>query len=754
MTSSNEVLFDRISVCSIQRYWWTGELIPGFWRLLRHFLAPNPGQAWFRTESGQWISAEEDNWKVLEEHLLKAESVWESAASDDLESSTLLEEKGRCALFLDAERFRACVEDGDNVPGNYYVGFDAKWCWNPEASNIFTPFLRISNCWPAFQDWAPPGQACEAPELLSANQAADILLGDYWVAVEDSFQTVVIAAGIRSAHIDLGDGPQQPPLFYYASPTERSDNADLYLTGKYIRPLDILAQKLLKSPDIRSMEITGGVMEGCLAVFNHSPKVQDDFCLMIPLAGFDEDVIEKQLQFITHGWQDLDFDATWEIHGINKKLKTDENFFRLWSGSLSSASRMNETLFSLLGQDVIQERMFALTRLLSGFLAKLQARTFAGAMKRKQIQREMEWTIRTSKSRAQRRFTIRKISGLDMIGHISDGYTRVFIKYEEMIGRGANEAEKLSEQIENIGKSLNHTAELEQHKRGETRGRLLEQEEKASKLLNRVLALVAVLAAIPLLVGEYDTSSLSSAFQWVRFKMDLPFSFWSFGLQFTFWTALVTFGLTIWALLKTLRRESVADPDQEGWVAKVDDLTKALFDGYRGHEHPELEQAIYTDFDLESPEVEEARNIVNKFDLKLAYAVASALDQCTEWEDDGPIPENDEAWAEYMERKVCSFVLLSDVYDLRPEMIYLPVTIGLYRFMYAAGRLSNPPVSDHEFERVMGRYGYSDEEIQNIYAWGQDADHTQSTAKQFVDAYVEAGINALHKVDFSTADEV
>ena len=753
MTENNEVLFDRIGVCYIQRYWWDDETISGFWKLLRRFLAPNSGQAWFRLDTGQWIEAEDNIWEELKNYLLKSESVWAEASDDNFTCFKTLRENGRFSIFMDSDRFCACVEDGESVPGKYYVGFEAEWCWNNDANIIFTPHFRTNNRWPVSSSWAPPCEIDEVEELLTADQVTDILWTDYWVKVEDRFKALMNECELFRARIDLDTVPQQPTVFFYASPTVRRDNADLYLTGEYVTALDHLAQILLRSPDIRSLEISGGVMEGCLAVFNHSREVKEDYCLMIPLSGNDEDKIERQIQFISDGWQEIDFDATWKIFEINKKLQPHDYFYKVWNQSLTSASDLNEQLFSLLGQDGIQDRMFFLTHLLSGFLAKLQAKTSAGAMKRKQFQRDMEWTIRDSKILAQKKFTARKISGLEMMGHISDGYTRVYKEYEEIVGKGANEAEKLSEQIENVGQSLDHTAGIEERKRESARSRSLEREEKTGKLLNRVLALVAVLAAIPLLVGEYDTLSLASAFRWLPFDIEAPFSFSSFGLQFSFWAALMAFLLTIWALAKTTRRDTKSDQSQGARVAVVDDLSKELFDGYRGYDHPEMQKLIFAGTAKSSTEGMAALERVNKFDLSLAYAVADAIDQSTLWADLGSLPENDENWAEFMEKKVCSFVLLSDVYALRPEMLHLPITLGLYRFMYETGKLERTPVSTFEFEKVMMRFGYSDEEIEAINIWGQVEDHINLTAREFVKAYVAAGIDALHRTEFSQPHE-
>ena len=749
MKENNEVLFDRIGLNFISRHWWLEDQITSFWKLMGHFLVPNEGNVWLRLESGEWFSVDGDNQEELREHLKRAISIWVRALGDSYKNFKYLNDEARFALFMDADRFRACVEDEDEIPGNFYVGFDADWCWSTDGDIVLTPHFRITNFWPEASEWAPQQEIQEDRVLLSADQVGKILWDDYWIKIEDKFKAVEIEFEFLRALVEVGDAPQQPTVFFFATPEERMDQADQYLGGKYIRPMDKLSKELLLSPDIHSMEVTGGVMEGRVAVFNHTPKVQSDYCLMIPLAGYGEAEIEKTIEFICYGWQDIDFDASWLIRGLQDNLKPYEEFFVLWNRSLTLASGLNEQLFSLLSQSAIQDRMFVLAHLLSGFISKLQARTAVGATKREQSKRDMEKATRKSKALAQRKFTVRKISGLEVMGNISDGETRVFKEFSQLISKGADEAEKLSEQIEEIGKSLSRTAELEERRQAKNREQLLEREEKSSKLLNRVLALVAVLAAIPLLVGEYDTAALSSAIPWAQIKFNTPFSFWGFGLQFTFWTALVTFGLTIWALTKTMRPEKIPDSEKSQRVVLVREFSEAIFAGYRGYVHEEMKKVIFDRILMASTKDEDALALVNTFDVNLAHVAAGAIDQCKLWQESLGFPEDEEAWAEDMDKKICSFVLLGEVFDLRPEMLRLPVTLGLYRFMYAAGNLVSSPVSDYEFNKVMTRFGYSEDEIEYINTWGQQEEHTQLTATKFVDAYVEAGIDIFHKVDFS-----
>ena len=760
MNQEQTMTFDRIGLYFIQRYWWDEEIVQRLGPFLAHFLAPKPGRAWFRTGGGEWISASEDNLERLEQALRQEIADWQVDAVGDFADCRRLSTDHRWALFMDADRFRASVDEGDDIPGDYFVGFEADWRWNNLADTVFTPHFRVTNCWPESLNWAPPSQASadDCPRL-SVAEAASTLWTDYWVKIEDQFRATRGQAGIAPAHIDLDRGPQQPSVFFYLSPCERMSRAEAYLQGDLIQPMDRLANSLLRSPDIRSMEITGGVMEGCMAVFNHRPSFEEEFNLLIPLPGHDEADIENTLTFITGHWQEIDFDATWEIYDTNWKGRANEAFFKLWFSSLSSVVTMSESLFSLLGKEAIQERMFSLSHLLTGFLAKLQVRTFAAARERSLARRALDRAIRDSKNLAERRFTVRAVPGLDLMRNISDGYSRAFEEFDERISKEVGEAETLTTEIESIGKLLSHTAGLEEQKRGRARERALEREEKTGKLLNRVLALVAVLAAIPLLVGEFPTESLASGLQWLGFGADFSVLFTRVGLHFSFWTALLAFGLTIWALSRTIRQDDGDGEDLDGPVATVEALSQSLFDGYRGFEHADVVAAtqavgqavraggrFWADGD---ENLQAARTRIHQLDLELAGVTAEALKQSHAWSAGSGTPADDEAWAESMEKQVCRFVLLSDVFDLRPKLLRLPVTLGLHRFCRHLGGLQSSPVSDHEFELIMTSFGYTDEERQHIDDWASAPERIELTAAEFLEAYNARGVNALHKAEIS-----
>lgn len=788
MPSEPAFTFDRVSLHFIERHWWEEDVPKSLRDLIWEFLAPETGRAWFRGNEGPWTEVKTESADAVKESLQEILSIWVEYQDVGPNTWEVLRGKGlgRCAMIVDARRFRACVHRLDpngsanslsdrekEMPGEFFVGFEPDWSFNPGTGTLLTPHFRVSNGWPVSEQWAPPQAIPHPPEALDAVEACERLEDIFWYRVETEFREAKRSKGLYRALIDLGDKSQDPPVFYYASPTRRLGDADAYLEGEHLEALNKLGARLLASPDMRSIEISGGVMEGALAVFNHSPRVEADYCLFFPLAGFDEGEIERKIQFITYGWHEIDFDATWKIYELNQQLGVDEAFSSIWLDSVEKVLGLNSSLSSLLGKKEIQDRMFELAHLVGGFLAKLQARTYAGALKRNKLQRDMESAIEASKQLARTRFTLRGITGLGLMGNISDGQTRVYQEFQERIGIRTERAHELAQQIENIGKSLRHMAGLEEQERERAMARSRQREEETSKLLNRVLALVAVLAAIPLLVGQYDTTSLADALRWLPFGMAEPDSFWRFGLHFSFWAALLAFALTMWALSKTLRRNTSGEEKREEILEKTEKRSEALFDFYRGYESDAVQGLVHRVirpdvvnggrfWESASTEAKEARERLHDFDREMARTLVKAIDQCKDWDPapptpttdwDGyspnPVPNSPEAWARDMEGRICSFVLGRDVFDLRPEKLNLPITLSLYRFKYGRTRTVVNPVSDWEFELALKSFGFSEDEIEIAEEWAGMPEVAEMTPLQFIDACMEVGITALHPMDLT-----
>jgi len=266
-----------------------------------------------------------------------------------------------------------------------------------------------------------------------------------------------------------------------------------------------------------------------------------------------------------------------------------------------------------------------------------------------------------------------------------------------------------------------------------------------------------VLSAIPLLVGEFGTDDIARVLQSLGQGVPSISSFGLIGIHFSFWIALIAFGLTIWAIIRTLRRDDSDGTDQAGPVNRVDQLSRNIFDGYREIEHLQtrtaistIQRAVQQGHRLGSGDGNpglQSRELVHKLDQSLCQALAQALDQCNQWSAVSPVPTSDEQWAEYLETSICRFVLLSDIYDLRPESLRLPCTLGLYRHAHRMDGIRVSLVSDQEYQWIMQLFGYTEDEIQAIEQWSAEAAEAATTAVEFVNVFSEKGINALHETE-------
>lgn len=743
-TSSEPVTFDRLGLVFIQPFWWMADQPGALASLFLDLISSREGQAWFQLPDGEWVPVGDTTQDRLRNTLEDLHGLWSSGDSYNLEAFNSLREKGRCSLFMDQARFRSRAPDVNEIPEGYFLALDLDWTFDPDGfGTLLTPSIRVTNYWPASEVWAPPPPfPVGDPEPRGASETATLLEGEYWEGLHTEFLKLCYEHhGLKPFFLELDGELPIPPVFYFASPTIASPTADDYMEGKYLSCLGELADKLLDSPDLTSTEINGGVLEGCLALFNHSPSFPTDLSLMVPLAGFEQSHLEEKISWVTVIWQDIDLDATWEVYDIITDLDEEQHFFSLWLGSLDSAMRLHEGLFYLLRKLPIQTRMFGLGQLLTGFLANLHARTYAGAKTRTELRRKLDWSIQSSQSQAQRRFSVAPISGLTLPKVITHGYTRTYRAFEDRISRAVEDAHALSRQIEDVSQSLSYSAELEEQRQERERRSALAREERAAKRLNLVLAMVAVLAAIPLIVGQFETSELAEALPWFPFHL---------GLYFSFGTAVIAFVATVVAILITFlsgRKSSAKDRVED--LDTVEAFAADLFDGYRSYKHPRITEAVAAVKATEgtsTPQVEGACKLIHQLDRRLAGAVARSLRQAEIWGDQDKLPETDEEWARSMEFRVCRFVLMSDVFDLRPEYLHLPITLSLYRFRHEMGGLSRNPVSGWEFHQVLETFGIQEQEATDLEEWAASEPVQQLEPLEFARALEDRGITAMRIV--------
>jgi hypothetical protein len=397
--------------------------------------------------------------------------------------------------------------------------------------------------------------------------------------------------------------------------------------------------------------------------------------------------------------------------------------------------------------------MYVLTHLMGGFLARLRSRTYSDSMNRKELRRKLEGFLEKSRDLSEKLLTIQKISGIGILG-VSEGRTRANRGLAQTLDGAAYQAEVLSEQIGQFARSLNHAASLEEQKEERERRRLLEAEEQAAKRLNLVLAAVAGMAAIPLIFGQYDRQALVAEIgDWALFD---------YGVQISFILAWCTIlGILLVMGINRLAGSASSREPKDPILLRLDLLSDALYDGYRSHEHPAFKDAVFRNirpsalersgtWDDASSEEREARRGVHELDRKVAGAIAESLQQASEWERRGRIPESDEEWAADLERRTGRFVLLGDVVDLRPGKLHLPMTLAIHRFRYGAAGLEAPTVSDQEFEEVLMDFGFSYGEVQAIQAWGSQEEIRRLSLPDFVQACQEFGVTALHTAAIET----
>jgi hypothetical protein len=391
-------------------------------------------------------------------------------------------------------------------------------------------------------------------------------------------------------------------------------------------------------------------MEGSLAVFNHCPRPQAEYYLLVPLAGITEEIIEWNIHFLADKLQFIDLTAAHGVREIATEMELARSFPPIWAGSADDGMKLIKLIYSLLPKVDIQDRMFTLTHLVSGFLAKLQARAFEISMRRDQFRKTLAFSMESSRDLSQRSFTIQSIPGLDLL-EISEGRTRTNRRFVDTLEGAAEEARLLPEKISKFSNALTATAELEERKQERDKKKRIEAEKKAQDRLNLVLAAVAGLAAIPLIFGQYDVQShLNGIGGWFPFGI---------GVQVTFLAGIGTLvGITIVMGTNYWKGKRASKAQRASPVNEVSRLSNTLFDCYRSYQHGAIRSAIFQQirpnalyggggtWDDASAEEREAREMTHGLDKKLAETAALGMDRALEWEESDKLPDDDEAWVE------------------------------------------------------------------------------------------------------------
>lgn len=258
----------------------------------------------------KWVEDAFDNvWQPAEERL-------ESSRRNAREAYERFVENG-AVLFFDVSRLRAAVDfvelkrqwdafrihnsPPDHVAspmsileeiepslGNAYLSFRLDWSFAGAAgrgSLAWAPQLVILNYWPESRDLAPEPPADVAPPAPVEPEAAARMLEDRLYRGVHAYFRIFrdLQHGLGSADV----GEFSVPVFYFAAPVDPPIDPEAYLSPALVRELTPFGRINMGARDLRSEDISGGVLYGSFLVLRreHEPQrrnIVSDYFLLLP----------------------------------------------------------------------------------------------------------------------------------------------------------------------------------------------------------------------------------------------------------------------------------------------------------------------------------------------------------------------------------------------------------------------------------------------------------------------------------------
>ena len=615
--------------------------------------------------------------------------------------------------FIDSVRFRHLLEsrlgqidedaglkaelEGSNVTARirgalqsidwerpFFVDFRVKWSF--PGTLLGTPQLRISNFWPA--DMSPTPDDLEDTHSIEPDEAVDILKG-YWLDVETGFRNFRYSFLIGEIDIRLEQRSPVPPVFYYAEPvydeeSERPPTPESLLGRAHLGSLEKLARRLLRTHDLLSSDVTGAFLEGNLLTFRQLLQIQDEFqphYLIIPWTPSGEDWSNRS----ESDWSE---EVDWETAFVSDHLAYFETAGHLEAlsvtNALAEADQTIERSRSILDraaehvvglQDALSfephaERKRAYQRVsnLQALISKQEVKTARSTDH--VVRQNMEWPAQSEDTLDKRRqaFTLRQVERLNRLD-LNDIGSYPLIR--SRVAVAIQKAKQFSEHFQAIATALQNMLDRE------------EREERASddrnqKLLSYGLALLAVVTAFPIVIGQLSWENLrkDEMPSWGRlrwFGHILEFSHSPLVIVASLLALIGIVGLVILISMSRLRRRASA-----GGPPILGRLSKAWWHAKQAQKSIDLLVSIPHSAGWESfPEIFAARDAIREQDLQACLILSK------DWRRSRHAPRavhsSDENELERIIRDIDEFLIEVEGLDTCPKPFPLPITACLLR---------------------------------------------------------------------------
>ena len=747
VTDQDEPYFAQCMVAETRPMYWSDEPVAttdNFYQLMVALTDPSKdGSAYVRPMRPRGDVRAQGEWRTGDEAQSWLNSLWtdvwrplahkcEATNSDAYQPifDELSDYENVVRIFFDRRRFSACIgesndaDDGPEQEPSYFV-ITADWS-SDEYGILWSPQVLAMAYWPASQDLAPAHESNQSRQALNANSAAHRL--EYVLYRRDirQFRSLRSAFDIPEANLPTpGDRfssiQLRPPVFYGVFPEGTPGSPQELLREPWRTATRILAKEALGTERIERRAIASAIIDSEFVSYRRETIGDTDaytyYLLVRGHSNSDIAVGEENFAYVSDqlGYSSVLLSQRTSTFnwGVAEKVPS----LIMWNSGLEQATRLTHQLQELTALDPLSSHRrrkvaFLLQRIYISF-SGTRSRVAGALAEIERLRSEWQTGIDRATEYMRDRLSLEPLADSSQ----SSSYrpqTELFTPLP--VSQSASEIRFVSEYSNRLKQQMDETGALwesiVEYEREEDRA----GQERQNQIIGIGLAAIAILTAVPILIGSPSWSELeNSAERWSG-----PARLLGLLLLRTHNTVLISaIGATVVAiafLLFVLGR-SVIGPftRRPGLVPLGEEIRKI---SVSNGEAERLTRRLHQE--VEAKAREGILSALEELDSRLCTHISrlwKEFDRLRRETTDSDILKK-------RSNEVKALLLWQELFDARPLPLWTPLALCLYRYrsedMVGLSLVTNP-----EFFRVMSAYGYSSWDRERIDSMASEVTHLE-----------------------------